>query len=406
MSQAIITVERLSKRYRIHPRARYSTLRDSLTQLPARLVARLRGHNHAGSTIWALKDASFTVERGEVLGIIGRNGAGKTTLLRLLSRITRPTDGRAVVRGRVGSLLEVGTGFHPELSGRENVYLSGAVLGMKRREISAKFDEITAFAGVEQFLETPLKHYSVGMQTRLAFAVAAHLEPEILLVDEVLAVGDLEFQKKCLGKMGEVARGGRTVLLVSHQMNQIRRLAQRVLWLDGGETRELGSTPLVVSAYEAAMTSSRAPDKRGERVRGKGQFVRWELVEPRGEQPHLLESLGPVTVKFVLEVNERLERAHHGIALYNTEGQLMWAWATDNLDLSPGAHEFRYIFPMLPLRPGNYAWQVSLFDEHGLVDYWHCLPEMIAALPSYQHRLDMWTGWINVPCQFGVARKE
>ncbi len=407
MSQCVVSVERLSKRYRIRPRERYFTLRDNLARIPARLLARLRGENHAGSTIWALREVSFTVEQGEVLGIIGRNGAGKTTLLRLLSRITRPTGGQALVRGRVGSLLEVGTGFHPELTGRENVYLSGAVHGMKRREITAKFDEIVAFAGVEQFLDTPLKQYSVGMQMRLAFAVAAHLEPETLLVDEVLAVGDLEFQKRCLGKMSEVARGGRTVLLVSHQMHQIRRLCQRVLWLDAGATHELGPTHRVVGAYEAAMTSGNAARQPEARPRGKAQFVRWELVVPQDEQRHVLESLGPVTVKFILEVNSPIGHAHHGIALYNGEGQLMWGWATDNLELSPGAHEFLYSFPMLPLCPGNYAWLVSLYDEHGLVvDAWRCLPEMIAALPSYQHRLDVWTGLINMPCQFGVARKE
>jgi hypothetical protein len=204
-----------------------------------------------------------------------------------------------------------------------------------------------------------------------------------------------------------VARGGRTVLLVSHQMHQIRRLCQRVLWLDAGATHELGPTHRVVGAYEAAMTSGNAARQPEARPRGKAQFVRWELVVPQDEQRHVLESLGPVTVKFILEVNSPIGHAHHGIALYNGEGQLMWGWATDNLELSPGAHEFLYSFPMLPLCPGNYAWLVSLYDEHGLVvDVWRCLPEMIAALPSYQHRLDVWTGLINMPCQFGVARKE
>src|SRR2546426_6799897 len=189
---------------------------------------------------WALKDVSLEIREGEVLGLIGRNGAGKTTLLKILSRIPRPTTGWAEIHGRVGSLLEVGTGFHPELTGRENTFLSGAILGMSRREIERKFDEIVAFAELEKFIDTPVKHYSSGMFVRLAFAVAAHLEPEILLVDEVLAVGDIKFQKKCLGKMGDVARAGRTILLVSHQLNQIRRLCQRVLWIDGGEIRRDG----------------------------------------------------------------------------------------------------------------------------------------------------------------------
>src|SRR5215471_14965585 len=191
---------------------------------------------------WALENVSLEVKEGEVLGLIGRNGAGKTTLLKVLSRITRPTTGRAEIRGHVRSLLEVGTGFHGELTGRENTYFSGSLLGMKKREIDRKMDEIIAFAEIEKFIDTPVKHYSSGMYVRLAFAVAAHLEPEILLVDEVLAVGDINFQKKCLGKMGEAARAGRTVVLVSHQMNQMRKLCERVVWVDGGRVRMDGST--------------------------------------------------------------------------------------------------------------------------------------------------------------------
>src|SRR6185436_16930178 len=221
----IIKVENLSKQYRIGAhREPYGSLRESLARAAKAPFKRLRNGQPKHNTIWALKDVSFEVLPGEVIGIIGRNGAGKTTLLKILSRITEPTTGRARVRGRVGSLLEVGTGFHPELSGRENVFVNGAILGMTRREIAAKFDEIVAFSGVERFIDTPVKHYSSGMQMRLAFAVAAHLEPHILLVDEVLAVGDAAFQQKCLGKMQEVHRRGRTVLLVSHQMNQLRRL--------------------------------------------------------------------------------------------------------------------------------------------------------------------------------------
>jgi lipopolysaccharide transport system ATP-binding protein len=232
MSEAVIRVEGLGKRYAIGERERYLALRDVLTRAfkaPLRLWRR-----PPREQIWALKDVGFEVGQGEVVGIIGRNGAGKTTLLKLLSRITRPTEGFAEVRGRMGSLLEVGTGFHPELTGRENVFLSGAILGMSKEEIRYKFDEIVAFAEVERFIDTPLKHYSSGMEMRLAFAVAAHLEPEILLVDEVLAVGDIAFQKKCLGKMEEVSRGGRTILFVSHNMTAVTRLCQRGVLLDGG----------------------------------------------------------------------------------------------------------------------------------------------------------------------------
>jgi lipopolysaccharide transport system ATP-binding protein len=253
MSDIAIRVENLSKRYRIGARQkRANTLRETLGNLAASPFDYLR-HTLRGPTeeeiIWALKDVSFEVKRGEVVGIIGRNGAGKTTLLKVLSRITEPTEGRAELNGRVASLLAVGTGFHPELTGRENIYLNGAILGMKRAEIDRKFDEIVAFAEIEKFMDTPVKRYSSGMYVRLAFAVAAHLEPEILLVDEVLAVGDAAFQKKCLGKMGDVAREGRTVLFVSHNMIAIRRLCERVIWLDKGIIAALGDAGRVVGDY-------------------------------------------------------------------------------------------------------------------------------------------------------------
>jgi lipopolysaccharide transport system ATP-binding protein len=257
MSEIAIRVENLGKQYRIGgPQARYKTIRESLVeavQVPWRGVGNLlRGHKQGAdtdTTIWALKDVSFEIESGEAVGIIGRNGAGKSTLLKILSRITKPTEGYAKIHGRIGSLLEVGTGFHPELTGRENIYLNGAILGMKKREIDCKFDEIVAFAEIEKFMDTPVKHYSSGMYVRLAFAVAAHLEPEILLVDEVLAVGDAEFQKKCLGKMGDVAQGGRTVLFVSHNMTALQSLCQRAIWLREGRNAGDGPVGKIVPAY-------------------------------------------------------------------------------------------------------------------------------------------------------------
>ncbi len=251
MSDAAIRVEGLTKCYRIGgPRARYQTLRDTIVDTVKAPLRRLRGgHAYQDQTIWALKDISLEVKRGEVVGIIGRNGAGKTTLLKVLSRITGPSEGYAEITGRIGSLLEVGTGFHPEMTGRENIYLNGAILGMKKKEIERKFDEIVAFAGVEKFLNTPVKRYSSGMYVRLAFAVAAHLEPEILLVDEVLAVGDYEFQKKCLGKMGDVAKGGRTVLFVSHNMGAIRQLVSRCILLEEGRVTFDGNKGECISKY-------------------------------------------------------------------------------------------------------------------------------------------------------------
>jgi lipopolysaccharide transport system ATP-binding protein len=258
MSDIAVRVEALSKQYRIGGRQEgYKTFRESLTdalQSPVRrLGALLRGTNGRGQdpedTFWALKDISFEVRKGEVVGIIGRNGAGKSTLLKVLSRITEPTSGLAEIRGRVGSLLEVGTGFHPELTGRENIFLNGAILGMRKAEIARRFDEIVAFSEVEKFIDTPVKRYSSGMYLRLAFAVAAHLEPEILLVDEVLAVGDAAFQKKCLGKMGEVKQEGRTVIFVSHNMGAIMQLCPRVIWIESGQIEGQGDTRAIISRY-------------------------------------------------------------------------------------------------------------------------------------------------------------
>jgi lipopolysaccharide transport system ATP-binding protein len=242
-----IAVEGLSKRYRIGElQAAYGTLRDTVAHAAARLVGR---EHHERHEIWALRDVSFEVQEGEVLGLIGRNGAGKTTLLRVLTRITTPTAGRAEIRGRVGSLLEVGTGFHPELTGRENVFLNGTILGMRRQEIQRKFDEIVDFAGVGEFIDTPVKRYSSGMGVRLAFAVAAHLEPEILLVDEVLAVGDAEFRKRCLGRMEALGQTGRTIVFVSHNMQAITSLCDRSILLEKGHIVADGSTADVVTEY-------------------------------------------------------------------------------------------------------------------------------------------------------------
>ncbi len=253
MSDSAVRAHGVAKQYRIGGRhLPYKTLRESLVGMaaaPLRALRRGPGHSTKVETFWALKDVSFDVKGGEVIGIIGRNGAGKSTLLKILSRITEPTEGWAEIRGRVSSLLEVGIGFHGELTGRENLYLNGAILGMRKTEIDRKFDEIVAFAEVERFVDTPVKHYSSGMYLRLAFAVAAHLEPEILIVDEVLAVGDAAFQKKCLAKMEDVGRQGRTVLFVSHNMPAVTRLCQRVILLSGGSVLQDGPAAQVVGTY-------------------------------------------------------------------------------------------------------------------------------------------------------------
>jgi lipopolysaccharide transport system ATP-binding protein len=378
MSRTVIHVKGIGKRYRLGQRERYHTLRDVLARVMSRPIRRRLGWNSregSGNTgaeyVWALKNVSFEVGEGEILGVIGRNGAGKSTILKVLSRITRPSEGYADIRGRVGSLLEVGTGFHPELSGRENIYLNGAILGMKKREMDSKFEEIVAFAEVEKFLDTAVKHYSSGMYVRLAFAIAAHLEPEILLVDEVLAVGDVGFQAKCMGKVGDVAKGGRTVLFVSHQMNQIRRLCQKAIWFDGGLVRRMGAAPEVVNAYEQAMSAGEPDrDQDPEAPRVKARFLRWELAEPRAPASNILDWHGPVTVRFLVQVNEPLRDAHHGIALYSSDRQLMWGTAVDKLRLDVGTQQLVYSLPMLPLRPAAYSWRVTLFDEDRLVDDW------------------------------------
>jgi homopolymeric O-antigen transport system ATP-binding protein len=251
MTTPAIRTVGLSKQYRVGQRQPYGRLSEALYNL-ARSSRRHRSRTKEQDLIWALKDVSLEVDEGEVVGLIGRNGGGKSTLLKILSRITEPTEGYAELRGRLGSLLEVGTGFHPELTGRENVYLKGAVIGMRKREVDRKFDEIVAFSEVEKYLDTPVKRYSTGMQLRLAFAVASHLEADILAVDEVLAVGDIQFREKCLRKMESVASEGSTILFVGHHMGQIRRLCKRVVWLDGGRIRASGDTEFVVSRYEHA----------------------------------------------------------------------------------------------------------------------------------------------------------
>ena len=263
MTEPAIQITGLGKRYRIGgPRAAYRTLRETVTAGAAGLAGRVRGRADADGRrdFWSLRDVSFAVRPGEVVGVIGRNGAGKSTLLKILSRITRPTEGRVVINGRVGSLLEVGTGFHPELTGRENVYLNGGILGMSRREVAAKFDEIVAFSEIEAFLDTPVKRYSSGMYVRLAFAVAAHLEPEILIVDEVLAVGDQGFQKKCVAKMQSVGRAGTTVLVVSHNLAVVEQLCTRAVLLAGGRRLADGPPAAVIREYLAEANESTASE--------------------------------------------------------------------------------------------------------------------------------------------------
>jgi len=398
MTAPVIHGENLSKRYRrgleVDTGLRHTL--EAFLRSPLDWVRRKKDE-----TFWALKEVSLDVHEGEVLGLIGRNGAGKTTLLKILSRITRPTEGWAEIHGRVGSLLEVGTGFHPELTGRENTFLSGAILGMSKAEIARKFDEIVAFAELDKFIDTPVKHYSSGMYVRLAFAVAAHLEPEILLVDEVLAVGDIKFQRKCLGRMGDVARAGRTVVLVSHQLNQIRRLCHRVLWVDGGAVRQAGPTSDVVGAYEAEMSDS---GLAGHRVSaGRAEFLRWKLNGANRASDHMLPSDWETSVSFLLRVNQRLDGVHHGVALYGQDRHILWGSQLDGVILDPGLYEFRYTLSSLPLRPGVYSWRIALYDAGERVDDWECLPQMqVSTLPA-THCSDESAGILNIQAKFAIV---
>jgi lipopolysaccharide transport system ATP-binding protein len=276
MIKPVIEVKNLSKKYRIShlQKTNYRTIRDDIGALIKKPLSLVTGKTQEKEEFWALKDINFEVSQGDVVGIIGKNGSGKSTLLKILSRIVEPTKGEVVIRGKVASLLEVGTGFHPELTGRENILLNGAILGMKKREIQAKFDEIVAFSEVEKFLDTPVKFYSSGMYVRLAFAVAAHLEPEILIVDEVLAVGDAAFQKKSLSKMSSVAREGRTVLFVSHNVSAVQNLCSRAILLKEGSIQADGSTPVIVRKYaESIAASAEQPLKERKDRQGSGRVV-------------------------------------------------------------------------------------------------------------------------------------
>jgi lipopolysaccharide transport system ATP-binding protein len=327
MSDIAISVEHLSKRYRIGaPALQYRTLRETLVEGLRAPLRRLKpGAEDSASTIWALRDISFEVQQGQVLGIVGKNGAGKSTLLKILARVTDPTEGLGTVRGRVGSLLEVGTGFHPELTGRENIYLNGAILGMRRQEIERNFDEIVEFSEVGKFLDTPVKRYSSGMYLRLAFAVAAHLEPEILVVDEVLAVGDAEFQRKCLGKMSDVAQQGRTVLFVSHNMSAILRLTQETLVIEKGRLALRAPTPQAVDYYLSngfAQTSVRTwePDEVPDACK-PFRPIRLRVLDTRGSEAETFRSVEPLTVEMEYELAEAVTGLRVGIYMNTTRGE-------------------------------------------------------------------------------------
>ncbi|APF39526.1 hypothetical protein BOQ54_18765 (plasmid) [Chelatococcus daeguensis] len=367
---SVITVENLGKRYFLSGTAApaYRTLRDTMAEAARRLVDRDQTNQiKAAEAFWALRNVSFDVNEGDVVGVVGRNGAGKSTLLKVLSRITAPTEGLARIRGRVGSLLEVGTGFHPELSGRENIFFNGAILGLRKHEIRARFDEIVEFAGVAEFLDIPIKRYSSGMKMRLAFSVAAHLEPEIMIVDEVLAVGDAEFQKKCLGKMKDVANSGRTVLFVSHNLNAVMQLCSRVIWLERGQVREdsrevhdvcgrylLGGSGGLKGAYIAAedgaleneyfsLQSFRVCDPEGSTIEGPTQ----------NDQS--------ITIEIKVDIKRPSDPLSFGVSIANADGQVcFWTFTNDSAQeqwpvLTSGINVLRCNIPRRFLNEGEYV---------------------------------------------------
>jgi lipopolysaccharide transport system ATP-binding protein len=370
MSDVTLSVQNLSKSFRIaHQRGGlrgYRTLHDELVTLPRRLINRLRGNGRSTSeTFWALKNVSFDVKRGEVLGIIGSNGAGKSTLLKILNRITEPTIGGVDIYGRVGALLEVGTGFHPELTGRENIFLNGAILGMTRAEIKRKFDEIVAFAEVERFLDTPVKRYSSGMYVRLAFAVAAHLDPEILLIDEVLAVGDAEFQKKCLAKMEDVAANeGRTVIFVSHNMDAVCHLCSRCILLRQGEVAKSGDAAEVVATYLGG-EQDQAPVIDFPPVDSEASFQFAGLHNPKGQATTSFSTSEPVLLKCSFKVRRQIEGLQFSFAVLNFKHERLFYSTVSMGDPpisveTPGEHHLAALIPGRLLLPGRYSITLAL----------------------------------------------
>jgi lipopolysaccharide transport system ATP-binding protein len=408
MSDVAIRCEGLAKQYRIGERESYKALRDVITDAFASPLRRLRsalGHSSNGSAssekpnIWALNDVSFEIKRGEVVGIIGRNGAGKSTLLKILSRITEPTDGHADIWGRVGSLLEVGTGFHPELTGRDNIFLNGAILGMRRAEIARKFDEIVAFAEVERFIDTPVKRYSSGMYVRLAFAVAAQMETEILLVDEVLAVGDAQFQKKCFEKFRQISTGGRAILFVSHNMAALRTVCQNAIVLDHGRVIDRGEVNSAVDRYLSRLNCESVEVQTVE----TNSFLIEEVLVSSSKGP-IIKTFDDIEIriKFTGKVDIREPGLYIGIC--TLENQRIAGLDFRDFQTAPLIHagetvEMGFRVTEIPFLPGDYELELHLKDmaEHRIEIVPRAYPFQVAETPIYGARkLDSWFGHVGL----------
>jgi lipopolysaccharide transport system ATP-binding protein len=408
MTDVAIRCSGIGKRYKIGSRRGYRTLRESLTSMVSRL-GRSKVERSPASTFWALDGVSFEVKFGEILGVIGHNGAGKSTLLKVLSRITEPTRGEIELFGRVGSLLEVGTGFHAELTGRENIYLNGSILGMRREEIARKFDEIVAFSEVEQFIDTPVKRYSSGMYVRLAFAVAVHLEPEILIIDEVLAVGDAAFQKKCFRKMQEIGQGNRTILLVSHNMAAIRNICKRTLVLNRGHVVEIGETNEVVDRYLSANT---LPVDQGETLETPTYVINDVRISIPDED--LLKTFAPAEIVVDITAKTDVSQPDVYVGLLNREGQIIAALvARDFVDVPALAagEKARFVFGIdsLPLLPGDYQIELHVVDVigHKFEFAPRNYPFEVVATPVYGGRaVDRWFGNVALSASVRVSKES
>jgi len=406
-----ITVRNLSKQYRIGQMHRLVTFREALVDLVKRPFRR---QDRARGTIWALKDVSFEVGDGEVVGIIGRNGAGKSTLLKLLSKITYPTSGSIKVRGRIASLLEVGTGFHSELTGRENIYLNGSIMGMRKKEIDTQLDAIIAFAGVEKFVDTPIKRYSSGMHLRLGFAVAAHLAPDILLVDEVLAVGDVEFQKKCLKAMDDLRSGGRTVIFVSHNMAAVENHCPRAIWIDNGLMREDGDAKEVIRSYLSTFAGAQQTGfdlRQIEYRRGSGEirYTGIEFLGPDDQPQRLIRSGDSFTVRLHYYSEERIVSPHFGLEILTDLGTKItsmntWSNGTDIPVVHPGPGHIDLHIDFLNLMPGRYyisLWLKTLGSSvYDVLD--HCAMFDVETSDFYRsgRGLDSHFGIVFLPCRW------
>lgn len=421
--QTVIKVENLSKKFRIGKlRQDEGTLRDVLVNVIKYPFAE-REDTQKTENLWALRDINFEVKQGEAFGIIGGNGAGKSTLLKILSRIIKPTSGRAVLDGRVGSLLEIGTGFHPDLTGRENIFLNGAVLGMRRREVEKKFDEIVAFSDLEKFLDTPVKFYSSGMYARLAFAVAAHLEPEILIIDEVLAVGDAAFQAKCLGKMGRVAQGGRTVLFVSHDPTAVMKLCKSGLYLEKGRIKAYGKMKDVMAQYKAvyepviaanaASEELSEPKAEEEEVKtrnpndveeGQSKFIEWSALNSLAENPHQVFSKEIITFEFIFISRRPASSVSFRFTIQDMNERAILS-GTNIAGINRGTNRLQWSC-QLPLKPDFYKIFAEAYslDDDVVLDTWECEPKL-TVLPDKELLPGEIQGLVNVSTSFNVVRE-